>query len=173
MHISCLRVSKLPPCWYQNLTNASPLYSPDFYRFFCMEVIKRPNPYGTFVLYSCFWKRVAKQPNTQTTITALRRFSVFKNSLIGTTSKGLDIQWLSLRLIWPDYQLLSIESHQGEIIHIHLVSWGHNLEYFIRLEHFGLSCVCPLHCLGNSADGVQPNMSTFIRALSFECTTKL
>ena len=64
---------------------------------------------------------------------ALRRLYGIGNFRIGTTSKGSDIQHISLWIIWRGDQVLCITSHWEKIIYLHLGlgSWGNNLEYFL------------------------------------------
>ena len=63
------------------------------------------------------------------------------------TSKGSDIQWLYLLLIRPGDQILRIASHWKKLLHLHIEWPGRNLERFINLESFGLSCLRPVHYL--------------------------
>ena len=86
------------------------------------------------------------------------------------TRKGSYIQHISICMMQPSDKLLYIVSHWGVILHTNIVIWGSKLEHFIKVEFFGLSCVHPIHYLGEStgfhcmranADGVSNNYHLF------------
>ena len=88
-------------------------------RLFQTRWFKRTNPYKNYVRSLCFWKRAEKRPTTKTAMSDLCRSYVIKKQ-IGTTRKGSDIQLLSLRLNRPINEVLSVASHHGKILHLHL-----------------------------------------------------
>ena len=151
VQVSCLKVLKLLPYLFLNFTNGSPLCSPAFSRFFQNNLIKLTNTYKTYVLSLHFWKKLSKRPTIQTSMSDIRRSYVIGKNRIGTMSKGSDIQRLYLWLIRPGNQVLCVASHQGKVLNINIWNSGRNLEHFINLEHFRLSCIHPVHCLRTSA----------------------
>ena len=109
----CLRFLELFPLWFQNRTNNHTLCNSAFSPF-----LNQWNQYYNSIQNLCMiafyvGKRAASWPNTQTSMTYLLSLYIIRKKWIDTTSKVLDIQRLSLCLIWIGYQVLSVMSYLG------------------------------------------------------------
>ena len=78
----------------------SPLVSCLFLVFWSNK-IKRTNPYKNYIRSLHILKKVAKLPTNQTVMTFLHRSFVIESFIIGTKTKGSDIQKISLRMSLP------------------------------------------------------------------------
>ena len=97
--------------------------------FFQIKLIKRINPYKTYIRSLCFWKKVAKWPPRQPWQPYIDR--TYWEKWIGTTIKGSDIQGLSIRLSRTSDQVLGVASNQQIIINLHLEPHGEQLQFIV------------------------------------------